>query len=122
MKVKEIMKAPVYTASVDMPTADVAKLLVQHRISAVPVVDASGAVVGLVSEHDLISRDGPTAADVMSPGIVSVTEEAEVDDVRLLDWSVGAVRRVPARARDAALREEFQVLAAAAAVVEDADR
>ena len=82
MKVKEIMKAPVYTASVDMPTSDVAQLLVQHRISAVPVIDAAGAVVGLVSEHDLISKDGPTAADVMSPGIVSVTEDAEVDDVR----------------------------------------
>jgi CBS domain-containing protein len=94
MKVKEIMKSPVYTAGVDMPTADVAKLLVQHRISAVPVVDASGAVVGLVSEHDLISRSGPTAFEVMSPGIVSVTEDTDVDDVRhlLVDRRI---RRVP---------------------------
>ena len=54
----------------------------------------TGAVVGLVSEHDLISKDGPTAADVMSPGIVSVTEDAEVDDVRhlLVDRRI---RRVP---------------------------
>ena len=88
------MKAPVYTVGVDVPTADVAKLLVQHRISAVPVLDASGAVVGLVSEHDLISRDGSTALDVMSPGIVSVTEDTDVDDVRhlLVDRRI---RRVP---------------------------
>jgi CBS-domain-containing membrane protein len=94
MKVKEIMKTPVYTADVDMPTADVAKLLVQYRISAVPVIDASGAVVGLVSELDLISRDGATARDVMSPGIVSVTEDTDVDDVRhlLVDRRI---RRVP---------------------------
>ena len=94
MKVKEIMKAPVYTAALDMPTADVAQLMVQHRISAVPVLDNSGAVVGLVSEHDLISREGATAADVMSPGIVSVTEDTEVDDVRhlLVDRRI---RRVP---------------------------
>jgi CBS domain-containing protein len=94
MKVKEIMKAPVYTASLDMPAADVAQLLVKYRISAVPVIDASGAVVGLVSEHDLISRAGPTAADLMSPGIVSVTEDANVDDVRhlLVDRRI---RRVP---------------------------
>jgi CBS domain-containing protein len=94
MKVKEIMKAPVYTVGLDMPTADVAKLLIQHRISAVPVLDDTGAVVGLVSEHDLISRDGPTAAQVMSPGIVSVTEDTDVDDVRhlLVDRRI---RRVP---------------------------
>jgi CBS domain-containing protein len=94
MKVKEIMKAPVYTADANMATADVAKLLVDHRISAVPVLDADGAVVGLVSEHDLIARDGRTAADVMSLGIVSVTEDAEVDDVRhlLVDRRI---RRVP---------------------------
>ncbi len=94
MKVKEIMKAPVYTADLDMPTADVANLLVQHRISAVPVIDATGTVVGLVSEHDLISRSGPTARDIMSPGIVSVTEDTDVDDVRhlLVDRRI---RRVP---------------------------
>lgn len=94
MKVKEIMKSPVYTASVDMPTADVANLLVQHRISAVPVLDTAGAVVGLVSEHDLIARQGKVAADVMSPGIVSVTEDTDVDDVRhlLVDRRI---RRVP---------------------------
>jgi CBS domain-containing protein len=94
MKVKEIMKAPVYTVGLDMPTADVAKLLIQHRISAVPVLDATGAVVGLVSEHDLISRDGPTAAQVMSPGIVSVTEDTDVDDVRHL-LVERRIRRVP---------------------------
>jgi CBS domain-containing protein len=94
MKVKDIMKSPVYTAGVDMPTADVAKLLVQYRISAVPVIDASGAVVGLISELDLISRAGPTARDVMSPGIVSVTEDTDVDTVRqlLVDRRI---RRVP---------------------------
>jgi len=88
------MKSPVYTASVDMPAADVADLLVKYRISAVPVVDAGGAVIGLVSEHDLIARDGSTAADIMSPGIVSVTEDTDVDDVRhlLVDRRI---RRVP---------------------------
>jgi CBS domain-containing protein len=94
VKVKEIMKSPVYTVPADLPIADVANLLVKHRISAVPVVDVSGVIIGLVSEHDLISRQGPTAIDVMSPGIVSVTEDTDVDDVRhlLVDRRI---RRVP---------------------------
>ncbi len=94
MKVKEIMKAPVYTAEVGMPAADVAQLLVERRISAVPVVDATGAVVGLVSEHDLMSRTGATAADIMSPGIISVTEDTDVDAVRHL-LVERHIRRVP---------------------------
>lgn len=94
MKVKEIMKAPVFFASLDTPVADVAQLLVQHKISAVPVLDAGGTVVGLISEHDLIARTGPTATDVMSHGVVSVTEDTDVDDVRhlLIDRRI---RRVP---------------------------
>ncbi len=94
MKVKEIMKAPVRTASFDTPIADVAKLLVHYKISAVPVTDAGGTVIGLISEHDLISRQGPTASDVMSHGVVSVTEDTDVDDVRVLLVD-RRIRRVP---------------------------
>ncbi|MBX6372246.1 MAG: CBS domain-containing protein [Acidothermus sp.] len=94
MKVKEIMTSPVVTVDVSTPIGDVARTLVAHRISAVPVLDGSGAVVGIVSEHDLISRSGKVAADIMSKGVISVTEETDVDDVRhlLLDRRI---RRVP---------------------------
>jgi CBS domain-containing protein len=39
-----------------MSVRDVAKLLLKHGISAVPVVDASGALLGIVSEGDLVRR------------------------------------------------------------------
>ena len=35
---------------------DVAKLFLEHRISAVPVVDDQGKIVGIVSEGDLLHR------------------------------------------------------------------
>ena len=47
MKVKDIMTRPVIVAAAETPAADVAALLSRHRISAVPITDASGAVVGL---------------------------------------------------------------------------
>ena len=75
MKVREIMTSPVVCARANAPIADVATLLANHRISAVPVTDAAGAVIGLVSEYDLLSRRGEVAEDIMSPGIVSVTED-----------------------------------------------
>ena len=94
MKVKEIMTSPVICARDDLSIADVATLLAKHKISAVPVTDASGAVIGLVSEYDLLARRGKLARDIMSPGIISVNEDADVEDVRLLVIE-RKVRRIP---------------------------
>ena len=94
MKVKDVMTTPVICASAEASTAEVAALLATSKISAVPVVDGDGSVVGLVSEYDLLARKGNTAREVMSPGIISVNEEADVDDVRFLIVE-RKVRRVP---------------------------
>src|SRR5262249_23931058 len=94
MKVKEIMTAPVICTRADTSIADIATLLARHKISAVPVTDEQGAVIGLVSEYDLLARQGKVARDIMSPGIISVNEEADVEDVRFL-LIERRIRRVP---------------------------
>ncbi|MDP8921822.1 MAG: CBS domain-containing protein [Chloroflexota bacterium] len=94
MKVKEIMTTPVICATADASTAEVATLLAKHRISAVPVVDGEGSIIGLVSEYDLLARKGKAARDIMSPGIISVSEDADVEDVRFLIVE-RRVRRIP---------------------------
>jgi CBS domain-containing protein len=94
MRVKEIMSSPVVCTRDDASISDVATLLAKHQISAVPVIDQHGDVVGLVSEYDLLARGGKTARDVMSPGIISVNEEANVEDVRFL-LIERRIRRVP---------------------------
>jgi len=97
MKVKEIMTSPVICAQIDTLAGDVAKLLAQHKISAVPVTDREGTVVGLVSEYDLLARTGQYARDIMSPGILSVNEETDIDAVRSL-LIERRIRRVPVMA------------------------
>ena len=57
MHVRDLMTTDVVSAPPDMPVRDIARLLLTHRISAVPVVDGSGAVLGMVSEGDLIGRN-----------------------------------------------------------------
>jgi CBS domain-containing protein len=52
------MTSEVVTAVPDMPTREIAQLLSRHGISALPVVDAFGAPIGMVSEGDLIGRIG----------------------------------------------------------------
>jgi CBS domain-containing protein len=47
------MSSPVVCVPPDLPLKEVANLLVNHRISAVPVVD-HGELVGIISEADLV--------------------------------------------------------------------
>lgn len=56
MKASDIMSTDVITVGPDAKVQEVANLLIQHRISGMPVVDANGRVIGLVSEGDLLRR------------------------------------------------------------------
>ena len=56
MKASDIMVTEVITAKPSSNVHDVAKLLLVNRISAVPVVNDTGELVGIVSEGDLIRR------------------------------------------------------------------
>ena len=56
MQAKDVMTMNVVTVSPDTLVNDIAKLLIERRISAVPVVAADGRVVGIVSEGDLMRR------------------------------------------------------------------
>jgi CBS-domain-containing membrane protein len=56
MKARDVMVSPVVTVTPSASVKDVAKLFLKHSFSAVPVVDDRGAIVGIVSETDLMSR------------------------------------------------------------------
>jgi CBS domain-containing protein len=57
MKARDVMTAAVVSVGPETPTREIATLLSDHGLSAVPVVDAAGAPIGMVSEGDLIGRD-----------------------------------------------------------------
>ena len=56
MKASDIMVPDVITVGPDNSVQEVAEILLTRRISGLPVVDASGRLVGLVSEGDLLRR------------------------------------------------------------------
>lgn len=103
------MTSPAITVTPEMHCKDAAALLVRHRISALPVVDANGRLVGLVSEADLLQletspdprsqatplarRTTPlprTVEDVMSPEVYTVDEDMDLGIVaqRMLEANV----------------------------------
>ena len=57
MQAKDIMTRKVLTVKEDMTVEEVAKFLVEHRISGTPVVDESDKLKGIMTEADLIIRN-----------------------------------------------------------------
>lgn len=107
------MTASVITVRPEAPVKEAARLLVEHRISALPVVDASGKLVGIVSEADLIpfeTRPDPRTqampipatagsaprlvSDVMTRKVMTISTESEVSQAARLMIEAD-VKRLP---------------------------
>jgi len=86
--VGEVMTREVVEARRETPFKDVARLLDEHRISGLPVVDQDDKVLGVISGTDLIRRQAaravgglaPTAAELMSTPAITVHPEQRVAD------------------------------------------
>ena len=94
MFARAIMTSHVVSIPPTTPVHEVAKLLSEYRISGMPVVDEEGHMVGLVTEADLISKQGDTAADIMSTRVVTVNESTPVDEIAQILTS-NRFKRVP---------------------------
>ena len=57
MRACDIMTSNVVSVSAEARTQDIARLMIANHISGVPVIDATGAPIGMVSEGDLIGRN-----------------------------------------------------------------
>jgi CBS domain-containing protein len=57
-RIESVMTAKVVTATPATPFRELVGLLERHRISALPVVDDAGRLVGIVSEADLLVKEG----------------------------------------------------------------
>jgi CBS domain-containing protein len=123
MNAKDIMTSPVVTVGPETSVREIAALLLERRISGVPVLE-KGRIVGLVSEADLLHRHeigtdrvdtgswwlrlfsadpspgdyvkshARRARDVMTREVVSVTADTSASEIANLLESRG-IKRVP---------------------------
>ncbi|MCA1526515.1 CBS domain-containing protein [Bradyrhizobium yuanmingense] len=56
MQARDVMVSPVVTVGPNATVREVARTLLERRISAVPVVDTENNVLGIISEGDLLHR------------------------------------------------------------------
>src|SRR5690242_3337742 len=123
MRAADIMTSEVITLGEDASVQEAAKLMVEHGISAVPVVDRESRVVGMVSEGDLLHRaetgterrrswwlemmastnqlageylksHSGRVKDVMTRDVISVTDTTPVADIAIL-LETNRIKRVP---------------------------
>jgi CBS domain-containing protein len=110
MQVKDVMTRDVTTVRPETPVNQIAKILLDRRISAVPVIGDRDEIVGIVSEGDLMRRpeigterrnswwlafltldeddarrfvktEGRHARDVMTRAVATIDEEASLEQV-----------------------------------------
>jgi CBS domain-containing protein len=113
MKAGDVMTPGPACISPDASIADAIRLLLERKFSGLPVVDARGSLVGIVTEGDLLRRNetatqrkrpswieflmgpgrlateyvqttGRKVSDVMTPEVRTVTEDAPVASENLI--------------------------------------
>lgn len=57
LKAKDIMTRTVITVNPSTTIEKLARILIEHNISGVPVVNDEGVLIGIVTEYDLISKN-----------------------------------------------------------------
>jgi CBS domain-containing protein len=123
MRAIDVMVRDVVTVHPDTDVADAVKLLSEHDISALPVVDEPGNLIGILSEADLIHRaeigtekhrpwwleavtgattlaeefaksHGKKVREIMTSGAVSVSEDTPLSEIAAL-FEHKRIKRVP---------------------------
>lgn len=92
--VSTIMTTKVISVAPELPLERLIRLLVDHNVSGVPVVDKSGRPIGMVSRSDLISDDYAWAESRESMPWQRIAGQAVADDAELFSERNLAARTV----------------------------
>src|SRR5689334_2641931 len=93
MRVAEIMTTKVLTVSPSTALKDAAELMLEHRISGMPVVSSNGEVLGVVSETDILFKE--RLRDVRRSAFVPRRAAHEDEALKLTARTVGAAMTMP---------------------------
>lgn len=123
MKAEDIMVRNLVTIGPDESVAQAAQLMTENDVSALPVIDADGRLVGIISEADLLRREeidtasrrprwvetmtpattlaaefvkshGKRVAELMSENVISVGENASLNEIAAI-LERNRIKRVP---------------------------
>ena len=106
MRVSEVMQGEVETVSAEAPVSDILLAFADSRISALPVMDPEGRLVGVISKTDILAAEedaqrepardrlfeGTVARDLMTSPALTIPPDASVRDAAQQMLSAGVHR------------------------------
>ncbi|MBC8355971.1 MAG: CBS domain-containing protein [Planctomycetes bacterium] len=99
-QVKDIMTDRTVVVGPETMIDEAIDLLLDHRISGLPVVDDEGLLLGVITEIDVIDLvyeadiEGSLVSDYMTRDARSLDVEASLDDAATI-FSTNTIRRIP---------------------------
>lgn len=118
MYVRDQMTTPVLTLTPDTPFLDALKLMREHKIRRIPIVNEQGKLAGIVSERDLLHAEPSPATslsvwemnyllwklrlgDVMTKAVITVTPLTKLQDAAslMIKHKIGGLPVVDAEER-----------------------
>jgi CBS domain-containing protein len=84
----ELMTSPPVTVGPDTPLAEAARLMRDHRVKRLPVINATGHLIGIVSRADVLSIFTRPDADIHREATEEVIAESILVDSRLVAATV----------------------------------
>lgn len=122
MQARDFMTKSPVTVTPDTPTPEIARQLLTHAISAVPVVDHDGTLLGMVSEGDLLGRaesGGATRRDwwlsllaegeALNPGFLATLQNPQLTARDVMSAPVVNVAETAEAGEIAHLLEEYRI-------------
>lgn len=104
MRVTEIMTAGPVCCTPELPLSAVARLMADNDCGEIPVVDQpeNRILVGVITDRDIVCRaiarskdpEDTSAGDVMSTPVISVNEQADLDEC-CEKMELYQIRRIP---------------------------
>src|ERR1700738_948750 len=123
MRAHQIMTRPVITVTPETPIVEAANTMLRRHVSGLPVVDATGKLVGIISEGDFIRRSeigtqrkrgrflkfilgpggqatdfvhehGGKVGEIMTPEPLTITEDGDLEEIVEL-MEKNNVKRLP---------------------------
>lgn len=123
MRARDVMAGAVVTTTPETTVKELARLMINHRVSGVPVIDRDARLVGIITEGDLLRRaetgtehkrtpweesfvpnsrlaaeyiqsHAKLVADIMTRDVISVEETATLGEIANL-FETKRIKRVP---------------------------
>lgn len=94
IRAHDIMSREVVAISEDVSVDNAARMMFEHQVSGLPVVNEENYLLGVVTEFDVIARQGETVADIMTSNVVTVGEDTDPETIANL-LIERRIRRLP---------------------------